>query len=118
MSWGSHAGTSSSLWWQKAECFIKEDRAASKDSKDVKVALPGESRWQKKSCDKSHRWESEQHKERGWPVECFRNHVTSDGSLLGTSGKWRTCGRSVVQLDHEGNEGPMHGMRDWKYRRP
>ena len=40
MSWGSHAGTSSSLWWQKAECFVKEDRVASKDSKDVKVALP------------------------------------------------------------------------------
>ena len=42
--------------------------------------------------------------------EGFRDHVATDGSLLGVSGKWCACGWSVVQLDHDEELGPMHGM--------
>ena len=35
-------------------------------------------------------------------VEGFRDHVTTDDSLLGVSGKWSACGWSVVQLDEMG----------------
>ena len=45
---------------------------------------PEESRWPKSRVTVQ-RWESEHHKEWGWPVEGFRDHVTTDGSLLGTS---------------------------------
>ena len=34
-------------------------------------------------------------------VEGFDNHVATDGSLLGVTGKWCACGWSVVQLDHD-----------------
>ena len=33
-----------------------------------------------------------------------------DGSLLGVAGKWGACGWSVVQLDHDEEMGPTHGM--------
>ena len=36
------------------------------------------------------------------PVEGFRNHVATDGSLLGVSDMWSACGWSAVQLDHDG----------------
>ena len=53
---------------------------------------------------------SEKHKSWSFPVEGFRDHVTTDCSLLGVSGKWSACGRSVVQLNHDEEMGPMHGM--------
>ena len=53
------------------------------------------------------RWEPEKHKSWGIPVEGFRNHVATDGSLVGVSGKWRASGSSVVQLDHD--EDGMYG---------
>ena len=56
------------------------------------------------------RWESEKHKSKGIPVEGFQNHVATDGSLLGVSGKWGACGWSVVRLDHDEEMGPMRGM--------
>ena len=34
----------------------------------------------------------------------------TDGSLLGTAGKWGACGWSVVQLDYDEKLGPLHGM--------
>ena len=40
----------------------------------------------------------------------FRNHVATDGSLLGVSGKWSACGWSAVQRDHDEEMGPMHGV--------
>ena len=40
-------------------------------------------------------WESEK---LGMQVEGFRGH---DGSLLGKTGKWRACGRAVVQPDYD-----------------
>ena len=36
------------------------------------------------------------------PVEGFRNHVATDGSLLGVSDMWSASGWSAVQLDHDG----------------
>ena len=43
----------------------------------------------------------------GIPVEGFRNHVATDRSLLGVSGKWSACGWSLVQLVHDEEMGPM-----------
>ena len=48
--------------------------------------------------------------ELGMPAEGFKGHVATDGSLLGAVGKWRACGWSVVQLDHDEEVGPLHGM--------
>ena len=56
------------------------------------------------------RWESEQHKNWSMPAGGFRNLVATGGFLLGVSGKWSACGWSVVQLDHDQEVGPMHGM--------
>ena len=44
------------------------------------------------------------------PAEGFKGHVATDGSLLGTAGKWRACGWSVVQLDYDEELGPLQGM--------
>ena len=30
--------------------------------------------------------------------------------MLGIAGKWRACGWAVVQLDHDEEMGPLHGM--------
>ena len=48
--------------------------------------------------------------ELGIPAEGFVGHVATDGSLLGRAGKWRACGRAVVQLDYDEEMGPLHGM--------
>ena len=44
------------------------------------------------------------------PAEGFKSHVAIDGSLLGTAGKWRECGWSVVQLAFDEEFGRLHGM--------
>ena len=56
------------------------------------------------------KWESEKHKGWGMPVEGFGSHVATDGSLLGTAGKWRACGWAVVQLDYVEEMEPLRGM--------
>ena len=56
------------------------------------------------------KWESEKHKRWRMPAEGFKGHVATDGSLLGTAGKWRACGWSAVQLDYDEELGPLHGM--------
>ena len=56
------------------------------------------------------KWDSEMHKCWGIPAEGFKGTVQTDGSLLGTAGKWRACGWSVVQLDLDEELGPLHGM--------
>ena len=56
------------------------------------------------------KWESEKDKSCGVPAEGFKGHVATDGSLLGTAGKWRACVWSVMQLDYDGELGPLHGM--------
>ena len=44
-------------------------------------------------------------------AEGFRHHVTTDGSLLGVPGRRSACvAWSVVQLDHDEEMRPMHGM--------
>ena len=35
------------------------------------------------------------------PADGFKGHVATDGSLLGTAGKWGACGWAVVHLDHD-----------------
>ena len=35
------------------------------------------------------KWESEKHKNWSMPAEDFKGQVVTDGSLLGTAGKWR-----------------------------
>ena len=35
------------------------------------------------------KWESEKHKNWGMPAEGPKDHVATDGSLLGTTEKWR-----------------------------
>ena len=44
------------------------------------------------------------------PVEGFGDPVGTDGSLLVVAGRWGACGWSVVQLDHDEEMAPMHGM--------
>ena len=55
-------------------------------------------------------WESEEHRSWGIPVEGFRNHVATDGCLLGVVGRWSACGWSLVQVDHGEVTGPMDVM--------
>ena len=42
------------------------------------------------------------------PAEAFKGHVATDGSLLGTAGKWRACGWSLAQLDDDEEVVPLH----------
>ena len=56
------------------------------------------------------KWESEKHISWGMPAEGFKGHVATDGSLLGTAGKWGACGWSVVQLDYDEELGPLRGI--------
>ena len=56
------------------------------------------------------KWESEKHTCWSMPAEGFKDHVATDGSLLGNAGKWRACGWAVVQLDHDEEMGPVLGM--------
>ena len=44
------------------------------------------------------------------PAEEFKGHVATDGSFLGTAGKWGACGWPVVQLDYDDDLGLLHGM--------
>ena len=43
-------------------------------------------------------------------AEGFKGHVATDGSLLGTAGKWGACGWAVVRLHLDKEMGPLHGM--------
>ena len=56
------------------------------------------------------KWVSEKHHKWGIPAEGFKDHVATDGSLLGVAGKRRACGWAVVQLDYDEAMGPLHGM--------
>ena len=44
------------------------------------------------------------------PAEGFKGHVATDGSPLGTAGKWGACCWSVAHLDYDEGLGPLHGM--------
>ena len=56
------------------------------------------------------KWEPEKHKSWSLPVEGFKGHVATDGSLLRKTEKWGACGWAVVQLDYDGEMGPLYGM--------
>ena len=56
------------------------------------------------------KWESEKHKSCGMPAGGFKCHVATHGSLLGLAGQSGACGWSVVQLDHDEELEPLHGM--------
>ena len=56
------------------------------------------------------KWESEKHKSWCMPAEGFKGHVATDGSLLGSAGKWRACRWAVVQLDYDEEMEPLHGI--------
>ena len=45
-------------------------------------------------------------------AEGFKGYVATDGSLLGTAGKWRACCLSMVQLDYDQDLVLLHGMYD------
>ena len=69
----------------------------------------GQSQW-KRGRFSIEKWESEKHKNWGMPVEGFKGHVATDGSLLGADGKCGACSWSVVQLDYDEEMGPLQGM--------
>ena len=99
--------------WEIPDAFRKGEQKA-RTSKDWKwqrgiVTHPFiESQWNRGHSSLK-MWQSEKHKSWCMPAEGFKSHVATDGSLLGTAGKWRACGWSVVQLDDE-ELGLIHGM--------
>ena len=86
---------------------IKEKVEVAK--KEITSLSLGEGQWERSHLT-VRRWVSEKHQSWCIPVEDFRNHVATDGSLLGVSEKWSACGWSVVQLDHDEEMGPMRGI--------
>ena len=44
------------------------------------------------------------------PAEGLKGHVATDGSSLGSAGKWGACGWAAVQLDFGGEMVPLRGM--------
>ena len=73
---------------------------------EVRLEIPeafrkwgAKARTSKRSPFSMKKWESEKHKSWSMTAEVFKGHVATDGSLLGTAGKWRACDWSVVQLD-------------------
>ena len=70
---------------------------------------PNDGRWERSHLN-VRRWESEKHRSWCIPVAGIRKPVATDCFLLGVPGKCDACGWSVVQLDHDEEMGPMHGM--------
>ena len=79
------------------ESFRKCEQKARTSKKEWKwqrgiVAHPlSESQWNRGHIGVT-KWESEKHESWGMPVEGFKGHVATDGSLLGTAGKWLGSG--------------------------
>ena len=86
-------------WEQKARTSKKEW----KWQRGIVVHPLSESRWNR-SHFRMTKWESEKPKSWGMPAEGFKGHFAA--------GKWGTCGWAVVQLDHDEEMGPLHGMHD------
>ena len=89
-------------WGQKARTSKKEW----KWRRGIVEQLLNE-RQRKRDHYRMEKWESEKHKSWCTPPE---GHVATDDSLLGTAGKWRACGWSVVQLDYGEELELLHGM--------
>ena len=56
------------------------------------------------------KWESEKHRSSDMQVEGSRDHMATDGTLSGKTGKWEACGWAVVQPDYDEVMGPLYGM--------
>ena len=97
------------------EVFRKLEQKARTSKKEWKwqrgivTHPPSESQWNRGHFSMI-KWESEEHKSWSMSAEGFKGHVATDGSLLGNADKWRGCGWAVVQLDYDGEMGPLHGM--------
>ena len=63
-----------------------------------------------KSWQSLRKWDSEKHRIWNMPVVGFENHVASDGSLFGVSGRWSACGWSVARPEHDEEMEPTQGM--------
>ena len=88
-------------------CFLKMEEGV-EVAKRYCYAL-SESQWNRGHFS-VRKWESEKHQSCSIPAEGFKGYVTTDGSLLGMTRKWRACGWSVVQLDFVQELGPLYGM--------
>ena len=77
------------IWFQRGPA-----QRRSGSGKEVLLRIT-ESQWNR-GHPRTKKWESEKHKNWGMPAEAFEGHVATDGSLLGTTGKWRACGWLVV----------------------
>ena len=96
-------------FWRPSESGSKKARTLKTEWKWHRgiVAHPlGESQWNRGGF-RMKIWESEKHQSRSMQVEGFRSHVATDGSLLGTAGKWGACGWAVVQLDYDEEFAPL-----------
>ena len=70
-------------WEQRAKTSKKEW----KWQRGITSHCLKEGKWTKSHL-MAKKWESEKHRSWSMPVEGFRNHVATDGSLLGESGRW------------------------------
>ena len=73
-------------WSDESEC-----QECHKETGTEKQRLHPCPEWYKvrrKIPEASRKWESEKHKSWSMPAEGFKGHIATDGSLLGTAGKW------------------------------
>ena len=95
--------------FRKLEQKTKTSKKEWKWQRGIVVHPLGESQWNSGHFS-MRKWESERLKSWVVPAEGFKGHVATDGSLLGTAGKWCACGWAVVQLDSDEELVPLHGM--------
>ena len=96
--------------WKEVRREIPEAfRKWEQEARTSKEEWKWQSQWDRRHFI-TRKWESEQHKSWCMPAEGFKGHVATDGSLLGTAGKWIACGWSVVQQDYDEELWPLHGM--------
>ena len=92
-------------WEQKARMSKKERKL----QRGIVAHSLSESQWNGGHFSVT-KWKSEKHRSWCVPVEGFKGHVATDGSLLGKTGKWGACGWAVVQLDYDEEMELLRGM--------
>ena len=102
-------GTVDSRCFQKVGANSENLKEGVEWQRGIVAHLLSESQWNRGHFSLK-KWESEKRKSWSMPAEGFKGHVATDGSLLGTAGKWGACGWSVAQLDYDEEVGPLHGM--------
>ena len=90
--------------WREARNQIPEGPGMGAGSRNVEggcelakrshVAPLSESHWRRSHLT-VRKWEAGKHHRWGMPVEGFRGHSATDGSLLGVSGRWEGSMRKV-----------------------